>query len=209
MNRNRIRIVVFGLILSLMPVAIVAGPAAAWHVIETNCVSKPVGEIFGPYGDPQHYAWVRYPLNCEGTVTVPDESWVQDGTFSVHPEGNLGRILGQGQRGDTIHGLKSDRCYDGTWSNSNEVEHFCIQNTSQAHRFTFRTFKPNGDVRRDRVTMRPGCRWITPLRNVKELTMMSLQDNTAKRTLDKERSGRNAYWSTAPKKNYGSVYCWS
>jgi hypothetical protein len=209
MYRNRARIIVFGLILSILPLAVVAAPAAACHVDKHDCQSQPTGGLFGPYYDPHHFGWIKYPLHCEGAVTVPDEKWVGDGKLFVHPEGNHTRILGQGQRGDTISGLRSGRCYDGTWSNSTEVEHFCIKNTAQPHKFVFRYKKPNNDVHRDRVLMGPGCRWITPLVEVKELTMMWLRDTTAKKWLDTERSGRNAYWPDPPRKKFDSVFCWS
>lgn len=102
-----------------------AAPAAAWHVETGDCASDVRGAIFEPYGDPWGRIVVRNDRTCWGFVRVPDERWVGDGILTVREAGSSDAV-GFAARGERIYLRPGD--YVGTWSNSQEVEHFAIYN---------------------------------------------------------------------------------
>jgi hypothetical protein len=164
------------LALALLGGAFTAVPAAAWHVGSAGCEVDPIPTLKvkrdGPYLDPfyiytfRHTGYRKTPPVCRSTVTVPDAKWADGTVFTVTQTGQ------QATRGQTIgvplRGPAGEYCFTGTWSNSDEVEEWCVTKAvAFTKATTVRLWLQKGKDGNPRALVRtlprPGCTWTTPL----------------------------------------------
>lgn len=173
--------------LALLASAFAVTPALAWHVYTGDCQSKPWARILEPAGDPWGRIVVGHDRTCKGWVRVPDEDWVEGGSFII-----AGRELKRGERLWLPPGE-----YQGTWSNYPEVEDVVIRDTAgpvdivwggvgKAGSFRLDYHIPNGCV------LRTGWQYLVPE------TLTWVQDLTNHRRLASERVAKAGY--------YGKLY---
>jgi hypothetical protein len=171
--------------LAMVASAVAVTPALAWEVESGNCVSRPWARILEPAGDPWGRIVVGHDGTCKGWVRVPDKDWVDGGTFFI-----AGKALKAGQRASLPPGE-----YDGTWSNSDEVEHVVIRDTAYSVGITWGGTGRHGSFQLHYTVpkgciLRTGWQYLVP----ETMTWVRQKDYTANQLLASERVAKAGYY---------------
>lgn len=200
------RTIVASVVLALIGSVFTITPALAWHVNVEGCEVDPIPTLkatrYGPFLDPFHRFTVKHtgyrktPPACYGLVKVPDRNWAQGTVFTLDQTGQTAR------RGESIRvrlgGPAGERCYTGSWSNSNEVERFCLTKRVAFVKSTtvkIRIIGRNGPRHIKRTLPYPGCVWKTPLLYSKPNTLQIVRRTAPiSQVIAKWNSGREGYY---------------
>lgn len=181
------RVFAGALALALAVSALTVTPVLAWHVDSSDCESKPVARIIEPAGDPWGRVIVKHDRTCKGCVRVPDEPWVDGGTFTIG-----GKVLKAGERAWLRPGT-----YTGTWSNTTEPTRVVIRDRTGPVTVVWRGVGRGGEWKRKYVipnqcVLKTGWQYLVPE------TLTWVQDRTNGTRLATKRVAK-AGW-------YGMLY---
>jgi hypothetical protein len=175
--------IVVSMALALIASAFAVTPALGWHVYSGDCQSKPLARIIEPAGDPWGRIIVKHDRACTGWVRVPDEEWVDGGTFNI-----AGKTLKAGERAWLPPGE-----YRGTWSNFPEVTHVVIRDTAGPVLVVWRGIGKTGEFKA-RYRIPNGCVLKTGWRYLEPETLTWVQDRTNKQRLATKRVAKAGYY---------------
>jgi hypothetical protein len=190
------RLMAIATTLALLCSAFSVTPALAWHVESGDCRSKPVGRIIEPAGDPWGRIIVKHDRSCRGWVRVPDEDWVDGGTFHI-----AGKVLRAGDRAWLAPGT-----YEGSWSNFPETERVVIRDTAGPVRVVWRgvgrhgMFKLKYEVP-NRCVLKTGWHFLQPE------TLTWVQDHTNGQRLATKRVAKAGWYGKLYKGYFRGITC--
>jgi hypothetical protein len=177
------KLIVASSVLALIASAFTVTPALAWHVESGDCSTQPSARIIEPAGDPWGRIVVNHDRVCRGWVRVPDEAWVEGGTFHI-----AGKVLARGERA----WLKPGE-YEGTWSNTDEIEQVLIRDTSRPVVVVWRGLGKDGEFTMSynipkHCVLRTGWHYLLPE------TLTWVQDRTGRQRLATDRVAKAGYY---------------
>ena len=177
------KLIVVSAALSMLASVLTVAPALAWHVESGDCATEPSASIIEPAGDPWGRIVVKHDQFCRGWVRVPDEDWVEGGTFHI-----AGKVLTAGDR----VWLKPGE-YEGTWSNTPEVEHVVIRDTSGPVVVVWRGLGKTGEFTKSyripkHCVLKTGWHYLQPE------TLTWVQDRTGRQRLATDRVAKAGYY---------------
>lgn len=190
------RVFAGALALALVVSTLTITPALAWHVESGDCSSKPSAKIIEPAGDPWGRIIVRNDRSCLGWVRVPDESWVDGGTFRID-----GKVLRAGQRAWLRPGE-----YVGTWSNTDEVEHVVIRDRAGPVKVVWRGVGRRGEWKLkytipNQCVLKTGWQYLSPE------TMTWVQDRTHQKRMASKRVAKAGWYGFLYKGYRRGIHC--
>jgi hypothetical protein len=188
------RVIPISAALAVMAAAFSITPALAWDVESGDCQSEPVAHIIEPAGDP----WGRVVVkrSCKGWVRVPDKDWVAGGTFHI-----AGKVLRAGELAWLRPGT-----YEGTWSNTPEVEHVVIRDTAGPVIVSWRGVGRSGAFK-NRYRVAGQCVLKTGWQFLEPETKTWVQDVTNGRRLATKRVAKAGWYGPLYKDYVRGIAC--